>query len=74
MEAPPSWSDEWWSDFVVLVDVALAVADEDHSGHVHLYVHGHDLLRLSRDCGTTLRWRARAGTLPVFMNHTGGRV
>jgi hypothetical protein len=59
-------------DVVVLVDVALAVADEDHSGHV--YVHGHDLLRLSRDCGTTLRWRARAGTLPVFMNHTGGRV
>jgi hypothetical protein len=36
---------------VVDVDVPVAVADEDHSGHgdVHDQVYDHDLPRLSRD-------------------------
>ena len=39
------------ADVVVVVDVfvVLAMADEDHSGHGHVY--GHDLPRLSRDYG-----------------------
>jgi hypothetical protein len=35
----------------VVVFVAVAVAD-GHSGHDHVYVYGHDLLRRSRYCGS----------------------
>jgi hypothetical protein len=35
----------------VVVDVVVALAEEDHSGHGHGHGHGHDPLRLSRDYG-----------------------
>ena len=42
-------------DVVVNVVVAVAVADEDDSGHGHGHGHdyGHDLLRISRDLGSS---------------------
>ena len=43
---------------VVVVFVYVAVADGDHSGHDHVY--GHDLLRLSRDYGSSTRRRTGA--------------